>query len=70
MKRTLSLFLCLLMLLPLFAACGSKQLETPEETKPEEKTVETKAETPKNHHPEIPAEHRLSAEKIVKGYFH
>ena len=65
MKRTLSLFLCLLMLLPLFAACGSKQLETPEETKPEEKTVETKAETPKNPLPEIPAENRLSAEKIA-----
>ncbi|MBQ8916951.1 MAG: hypothetical protein IJ028_07220, partial [Alistipes sp.] len=67
MKRFFSLLLCFLMLLPLLAGCGGDSLDTAEETKEETKTAETAEikEEPKKELPEIPAENRLSAEKIA-----
>lgn len=64
MKRSLALLLCFLMLLPVFASCGSKTLNTPKETKTEE-LIETKTKEPQKAIPEIPEENRLSAEKIA-----
>ena len=67
MKRFISLLLCFLMLLPLFAGCGNATLDTPKETKAEtkEEKAETKTKEPEITIPEIPAENRLSAEKIA-----
>ncbi|MBQ3074435.1 MAG: hypothetical protein IJC26_00060 [Clostridia bacterium] len=65
MKRILSLLLCLLVLLPVFAGCGSETIEAPKETKTEEEKIETKPKEEKKALPEIPAENRLSAEKIA-----
>lgn len=66
MKRILPLLLCILMLLPVLAGCKGESLDAPEETKTAEETAkETKAEAQKKPLPEIPAENRLSAEKIA-----
>ena len=68
MKKITSLLLCLLMLLPLFAGCGSASLESKqaEQTRQETKEEANKTETkPAINIPEIPAENRLSAEKIA-----
>ena len=64
MKRILSLLLCLLMLLPVFAGCSNETIEAPKKNEPTEETVEETKEKEKVL-PEIPAENRLSAEKIA-----
>ncbi len=65
MKQILSLLLCILLLLPVFASCGGSTIEQPKEEKTTEEKVETKTEEKKKELPEIPAENRLSAEKIA-----
>ena len=69
MKRILSLLLCLAVFLPVFAGCGGNSIASPAETETKEEKAETKtetkAETQKAPLPEIPAENRLSAEKIA-----
>ncbi len=66
MKKIISLLLCLLMLLPLFASCDTKTpaIQTTPEKTAEEKTEEESKKTEKEI-PEIPEENRLSAEKIA-----
>ena len=65
MKRISSLILCLLILLPLFAGCNQgESISCPAETT-EEKKTEIKTEETKKILPEIPADNRLSAEKLA-----
>ncbi len=65
MKRIFSVLLCLLMILPLVAGCASSGIASPAETKIEETKTEPKPKEKPKKIPEIPAENRLSAEKIA-----
>ncbi|MBE6711997.1 MAG: hypothetical protein E7580_00590 [Ruminococcaceae bacterium] len=67
MKKLISLSLCLLMLLPLFAGCESGDLSQQE---PKKETAEVKksdkSEEEKKNLPDIPEENRLSAKKLAQ----
>ncbi len=65
MKRILSLLLCLAVFLPVLAGCGGEAIDAPAETETKEEQTETENEVKKAPLPEIPAENRLSAEKIA-----